>query len=554
MSLYSHPAIRQLSEQLTRFSPLDVRVQQMDRAELLATELDEATEYKYPELVEKITGYRPDTYPDLRIDGATAVHDIRLLVEELSASANLPVDQAGEQVLTVEDLSKKYNVSTKTVDRWRKRGLISRRFKFGNRTRVGFLNSSVERFVTKHEGEIQRGSRFSQLSEDDRQEIVLRARKFARLGACPSEVSDRLARVFGRSPETIRYTLKRYDADHPENAVFPNAQEQLSGDQRTEIYNRFRRGTAVDILAGEYCRTKASVYRIVTEERARLLFDQSIDYMDNADFLSPNADREILSQAPENDQKAGKVKPPPGLPPYLASLYSIPLLNREQEAHYFRKFNYLKYRANKLRERIDRQHPKASDLELLEQLIEQSQQVKNFLIRSNLRLVVSIAKRHMTPSANFFEMVSDGNMSLFRAVEKFDYSRGNKFSTYATWAIMKNYARSIPADYTRLDRFRTGTDEMFDYTTDDRRNPYEDQRTNQQQHSAIMSILEQLEDRERSIIIQRYGLDDGTEPLTLEQVGQRHGVTKERIRQIETRALQKIRKIASDEHLEIPGV
>ena len=554
MSRYSHPAIRQLTEQLTRFSPLDVRVQQMDRAELLVTELDEATEYKYQELVEKITGFRSDTYPDLRIDGATLVHDIRLLVEDLSASANLPVDQAGEQVLTVEDLSKKYNVSTKTVDRWRKRGLISRRFKFGNRTRVGFLNSSVERFVTEHEGEIQRGSRFSQLSEDDRQEIVLRARKFARLGACPSEVSDRLARVFGRSPETIRYTLKRYDADHPENAIFPNAQEQLSDDQRTEIYNRFRRGTAVDILAGEYCRTKASVYRIVTEERARLLFDQPLAFMDNADFLSPNADREILCQAPENDQKAGKVKPPPGLPPYLASLYSIPLLNREQEAHYFRKFNYLKFRANKLRERIDRQHPKTSDLELLEQLIEQAEQVKNFLIRSNLRLVVSIAKRHMTPSANFFEMVSDGNMSLFRAVEKFDYSRGNKFSTYATWAIMKNYARSIPADYTRLDRFRTGTDEMFDYTTDDRRNPYEDQRTNQQQHSAIMSILEQLEDRERSIIIQRYGLDDGTEPLTLEQVGQRHGVTKERIRQIETRALQKIRKIASDEHLEIPGV
>ena len=289
-------------------------------------------------------------------------------------------------------------------------------------------------------------------------------------------------------------------------------------------------------------------------ERARLLFDQPIDFMDNADFQTPNADREILCQAPENDQKAGKVKPPPGLPPYLSSLYSIPLLNREQEAHHFRKFNYLKFRASKLRERIDRQHPKASDLELLEQLLEQAQQVKNFLIRSNLRLVVSIAKRHMSPSANFFEMVSDGNMSLFRAVEKFDYSRGNKFSTYATWAIMKNYARSIPADYTRHDRFRTGTDEMFDYTTDDRRNPYEDQRTNQQQHTAIMSILEQLEERERKIIIQRYGLDDGTEPLTLEQVGQRHGVTKERIRQIETRALQKIRKIASDEHLEIPGV
>lgn len=554
MTRYRHPALRQLTEQLTRFSPIDVRVQQVDRAENLVTEIDEATEYTYPELVEKITGYRSDKYPDLKIDGATVIHDIRLLVEDLSASANLPVDQAGEQVLTVEDLSKKYNVSTKTVDRWRKRGLVSRRFKFGNRTRVGFLNSSVERFVTEHEDEIQRGTRFSQLSDDEREDIVLRARKYARTGACPSAVSERLARHFGRSPETIRYTLKKYDADHPENAIFPNAHEQLSDDQRTEIYNRYRRGTSVDLLAGEYCRTKASIYRIVTEERARLLFDQPIDFMDNAVFRSPNADREILCQPPENDQKAGKVKPPPGLPPYLASLYSIPLLNREQEAHYFRKFNYLKYRANKLRERIDRQHPKANDLELLEQLLEQAQQVKNFLIRSNLRLVVSIAKRHMTASSNFFEMVSDGNMSLFRAVEKFDFALGNKFSTYATWAIMKNYARSIPAEYTRQDRFRTGNDEMFDYSTDDRRNPYEDQRTNEQQHNVIMSILQQLEDRERSIIIERFGLDDGTEPLTLEQVGERHGVTKERIRQIETRALQKIRKIASEEHLEIPGV
>lgn len=554
MTRYNHPALRQLTEQQTRFTPVDVRLQQMDRAEQLLTELDSATEYKYQELCEKITGYRPNNYPDLWIDGATAIHDIRLFVEDLSASANMPVDQAGEQVLTVEDLSRKYNVSTKTVDRWRKRGLVSRRFKFGNRTRVGFLNSSVERFVQDHGDEIERGSKFSQLSEDERQNIILKARKFARVGACPSEVSERLAKIFNRSPETIRYTLKKYDSDHPENAVFPNAQEQLSDTQRSEIYNRFRRGTSADLLAGEYCRTKTSVYRIVTEERARILFDQPIDFMDSPEFKNPNADRIILGQAPESDQKSGKVKPPPGLPPYLSSLYSIPLLTREQEAHYFRKFNYLKFRASKLRERIDRNHPKTADLDQLEKLIEEAQDVKNFLIRSNLRLVVSIAKRHMSPSANFFEMVSDGNMSLFRAVEKFDYTKGNKFSTYATWAIMKNYARTIPTEHTRMDRFRTGNDEMFDYSMDDRRNPYEDERTNQQQHQVIMSILDQLEDRERKIIIQRYGLDDGTEPQTLEEVGARHGVTKERIRQIETRALQKIRKIASEEHLEIPGV
>lgn len=70
--------------------------------------------------------------------------------------------------------------------------------------------------------------------------------------------------------------------------------------------------------------------------------------------------------------------------------------------------------------------------------------------------MVSIAKKHMRPNANFFEMVSDGNMSLLRAIEKFDFSRGNKFSTYASWAIMKNFARSIPAEHTLLDRFKTG--------------------------------------------------------------------------------------------------
>ena len=67
----------------------------------------------------------------------------------------------------------------------------------------------------------------------------------------------------------------------------------------------------------------------------------------------------------------------------------------------------------------------------------------------------------MRPGTNFFEMVSDGNMSLIRAIEKFDYTKGNKFSTYATWAIMKNFARSIPAEHTLLDRFRTGNDEVF---------------------------------------------------------------------------------------------
>ena len=104
-------------------------------------------------------------------------------------------------------------------------------------------------------------------------------------------------------------------------------------------------------------------------------------------------------------------------------------------------------------------------------------------------------------------MVSDGNMSLIRAIEKFDYTKGNKFSTYASWAIMKNFARSIPAEHTRLDRFRTGKDEIFMQSTDDRGNPFQEELDNKKQHQALMGILDQLDDREKNIILYRYGLD-----------------------------------------------
>ena len=107
----------------------------------------------------------------------------------------------------------------------------------------------------------------------------------------------------------------------------------------------------------------------------------------------------------------------------------------------------------------------------IEALCQDAVATKNQIIRANLRLVVSIAKRHVGPAENFFELVSDGNVSLMRAAEKFDFSRGNKFSTYATWAIMKNYARTIPDEHRYRDRFRTSQAEDFTSTEDDRQQP-----------------------------------------------------------------------------------
>lgn len=550
---YNNPAIKQLTDQQVKYAPRDARLKQIDRAERLLNEIEPERKYRYHDLCEKITTYRPEMYPDLMVDGTDAVHDLRCFVEDLSDSADIPVEQVEENVLTVKDVSEKYNVSTKTVDRWRDRGLVSRRFKFGNRKRVGFLESSVRRFVNKHEEEIHRGATFSQLSDAEREEIIRRARRLARHGGCPSDISRRLARRMGRSVETVRYTLKNFDEQHPEVAVFPMAMSPLNDDKRKEIFRSFRRGVSADTLATRYCRTKTSIYRIVSEVRAKQLMEQPIEYMDSEEFHLPKADETIFCDPPETEKKP-PTKVPPGLPPYLASLYSIPLLTREDEQYYFRKMNYLKFKASELREKMDEARPKAAEMDAIESLLEKAVEIKNFLIRSNLRLVVSIAKRHVKPNTNFFEMVSDGNMSLIRAIEKFDYSKGNKFSTYASWAIMKNYARSIPAEHKWMDRFRTGKDELFGSSTDERTDQFKEELVNQKQHHAIMEILEHLDEREQDIIRYRYGLNQGTEPQTLEQVGTQFGVTKERIRQLEARALKKLRKIAQEEKLDIPGI
>ena len=154
--------------------------------------------------------------------------------------------------------------------------------------------------------------------------------------------------------------------------------------------------------------------------------------------------------------------------------------------------------------------------------------------------MVSIAKRHVGPTNNFFELVSDGNMSLIRAVEKFDFSRGNKFSTYASWAIMKNFARTIPEENYRRDRFVTGHEEMFEAAADNRTDEHEYESALKRMQEAVKGMLGRLDERERKIIISRFGLG-GVSEQTLEQLGRELGITKERVRQIESRAQQKLR-------------
>ena len=321
---------------------------------------------------------------------------------------------------------------------------------------------------------------------------------------------------------------------------------------KIEIDKLARREVAPEVLATQFGRSRTTILRVITEMRARRLLESKLDAMPHPSFDDPKAAAEILAEMPEppGGKAPRKVRAPEGLPPYLADLYEASLLTREQEAHLFRKMNYLKTQAIKLREKIDPAKVRASDLDKVERFMDQALAVKNLIIRANLRLVVSIAKKHVGQANDFFELVSDGNMALIRAVEKFDFSRGNKFSTYASWAIMNRFARAIPEENHRRDRFVTGHEMLFEGAADTRSDEHEVEFAIRRVRETVGGMLSKLDARERRVLESRYGLGGATEQ-TLEQLGRELGITKERVRQIESRAQLKLRKIASESEMDM---
>ena len=457
-------------------------------------------------------------------------------------------------VLTTDQLARKLGVSTKTISRWRQYGLVSFRFVSDGRQRVGFRESAVKQFIRDNPEKVRRGSQFSQLTDFQRNRILERAGTLAGTGLFPAEVIRKLAQETGRSVETIRYTLKRYDREHPEKAVFPDCSEPPREETKREIVGQFRRGESIEQLAQRFRRTKASVRRIVREMRIRWIAELPLDYMPNEEFAKVVSDTAILGPMPPAANAPKPIRPPAGLPAYLANLYEAALLNREQEAHLFRKMNYAKHMAAKLRDQLDSRRPSLRAMSRIERYHEQSAAAKNELVRRNLRLVVSIAKRHVGQLQDFYELISDGNMTLIRAVEKFDYGLGNRFSTYATWALMKNYSRSIPVGFRQMERFRTGCDEMLLAAADNRTDKDGQEAAQLDRECQVKKFLQQLSEREQSVIVQRFGLSEGDGPHTLKEVGEILGVSKERARQIEVRAIAKLRQAAQTENGEFLGV
>jgi RNA polymerase sigma factor (sigma-70 family) len=293
---------------------------------------------------------------------------------------------------------------------------------------------------------------------------------------------------------------------------------------------------------------------ILSKKRA-VLFEKDIEYIGGDVFLekdaellanSPPADAKIPLESCSSDKKTASSR---SLSPYLASLYQTRLLSKDEEQFYFRRMNWLKFQALQKRSRLDPKRATMKQMKQIEGILAEAETVKAILITSNLRLVVSIAKKFNEPSHSFDELISEGNVALMRSVEKFNFALGNRFSTYATYAIQRHFFRISHKGRQYRNRF----------ASDDE--PVKDRAEEISDHEAcspdqvkflktlFSEFLDSLEPREQQIVLARFGFD-GDKPKTFRQLGTEMGVCKERIRQIQTRAIAKLRTMAEEANLE----
>ena len=224
-------------------------------------------------------------------------------------------------------------------------------------------------------------------------------------------------------------------------------------------------------------------------------------------------------------------------------------LSGREEVTMFLRYNYARCRLSGL---IERNCVRTSAGRRSEMVLwyKRAMDARAELVRANMALVLAMAKRTRIPNVEFSELVSEGNMALLRSVEKFDVSRGFKFSTYACRAILKSFNRMA----TKTGRYRKHFPTEFDPELE--RSDYDVRKHEMQSENVIDTLREilsknraDLSEVERTVVLERFALASRGQRKTLSEVGKIVGLTNERVRQIQLSALRKLREALNDESL-----
>mgnify|MGYP002624536842 CR=1 FL=1 len=289
-------------------------------------------------------------------------------------------------------------------------------------------------------------------------------------------------------------------------------------------------------------------------QRAKDLLELEIEFIDNASFRKAAVRKEILTTEISCDAaSATRSSADNELPAHLARLCDAELLTKEQEQELFRRMNFFKYRANVLRAKLDLDDPQESEIREIENLLQNAKDLRDHIIQANMRLVISIVKKFVSPSFSFDELLSDGIVILMNAVEKFDYDRGFRFSTYAYRSIMRNAYRKVMDRKKDQARYAAVAEETIEGSVDEGSTASMDEKTWERLRGMLAKFLGNLDKRERLIVRSRYALGQFRTIQTFQSIADKLGVSKERVRQLEQRAVGKLQAMAAEANAE-PGV
>ncbi|MEV7095530.1 RNA polymerase sigma factor [Amycolatopsis sp. NPDC051045] len=333
------------------------------------------------------------------------------------------------------------------------------------------------------------------------------------------------------------------------------------------------------------------------QRRRGVAADKAAAKSDNPDFVWDEEESEALRQARKDAELTASAD---SVRAYLKQIGKVALLNAEEEVELAKRIEAGLYAAERVRTAEEEGEKLVTQMRRdLKWIVRDGERAKNHLLEANLRLVVSLAKRYTGRGMAFLDLIQEGNLGLIRAVEKFDYTKGYKFSTYATWWIRQAITRAM-ADQARTIRIPVhmvevinklgriqrellqdlgreptpeelakemdispekvleiqqyarepisldqtigdeGDSQLGDFIEDSEAVVAVDAVSFTLLQDQLQSVLQTLSEREAGVVRLRFGLTDG-QPRTLDEIGQVYGVTRERIRQIESKTMSKLR-------------
>jgi RNA polymerase sigma factor (sigma-70 family) len=294
--------------------------------------------------------------------------------------------------------------------------------------------------------------------------------------------------------------------------------------------------------------TVAPIPRALRKQAEQYL-ETAFPYMDSPVFKQRNIEQELFTFDKEPELPLTSWYQPTREDVLDEGLTGAPqLMTAQEEKLMFLRFNYAKHKLNQLQARIKKNGLTRALAEDLVEWHRRFEHFREYLVRTNLALVLAMAKRVRLGDVDFAEVVSEGNMALIRAVDKFNVERGFKFSTYACRAILKAFSRTS----LKSNRYRTRFPVEFE--PDLEKSDWSDRRREQIEAECIDELkaivdrnLADLSNVEQTVIRRRFNWQEAEEtPLTLEEVGKIIGVTKERVRQIQNKALAKIKVVMEE--------